>query len=79
MHAAGKLSDDDMKKLNRFMVDKIGFLLHLFESGHYLGIDDVLEWSMICGQNWDPPNLVREIDNYLKVLEKRVNGEEELK
>ena len=43
MHATEKLSDGDMKTLNKFMVEKIGFLLHLFKIGHYLAIDDVLE------------------------------------
>lgn len=42
MHASGKLSEDDMKTLTKSMVDKIGFLLYLFEKSHYLAIDDLL-------------------------------------
>lgn len=55
-----QLSQEDMKKLNKYMVDKLGFLLHLLVEGRYYDMALILEYPIALGSHWDSPNIEKE-------------------
>lgn len=55
-----QLSEEDMKKLNKYMVDKLGFLLHLLVEERYLDMALLLEYPIALGNHWDSPNIEKE-------------------
>ena len=58
MHAEGKLSDADMKLLNKFMVDKFATLLYYFlQEERCFEILSLTHWSSHYGANWDVPEI----------------------
>lgn len=61
------LSEEDMKKLNKYMVDKLGFLIHLLVEGRYFETALLLEYPLSFGRKWDPPNIEKE-EKYLEEL-----------
>lgn len=63
-----QLSEEDMKKLNKYMVDKLGFLLHLLMEGRYLEIALLSELYLSFGSNWDSPDIEKEEKDLQKLL-----------
>ena len=57
MHAEGKLSDEDMKILNKYMVNKIARLMYLYETGDFTAMEILLSWAAACASEWDEPEI----------------------
>lgn len=55
-----QLSQEDMKILNKYMVDKLGFMLHLLMEGRYTDMAALLEWPLLCSSDWDDPDIEKE-------------------
>lgn len=53
MHSMGKLSEEDMKELNQFMVNRIAGLLVKMFDGQWLQIELLLSYYEEYGTNWD--------------------------
>jgi hypothetical protein len=53
MHSAGKLSQTDMKTLNKYMVNRIAGLLKLANNGEWLKIVLMLKTLEPYGREWD--------------------------
>lgn len=73
IHSKGKLSQEDMKTLNKFMVNRIAGLLETLNKGEWLKLELLLNYySMFFGKNWDKPIPdIDEIDlKYKKFLDK---------
>ena len=55
MHSDGKLSQEDMKTLNKFMVNRISGLLNTIDKGEWLKLELLLNFYALYGRNWDKP------------------------
>ena len=55
MHSAGKLSQEDMKSLNKFMVNRIAGLLKTINNGEWLKLELLLNFYSVYGKSWDEP------------------------
>lgn len=55
MQHSGKLSQEDMKILNKFMVNRIAGLLETINNGEWLKVDLLLEKYSKFGKSWDKP------------------------
>lgn len=55
MHSDGKLSQDDMKTLNKFMVNRIAGLLETMHKGEWLKLELLLNFYKLYGNDWDKP------------------------
>ena len=53
MHSVGKLTEEDMKTLNKYMVNRIAGLLKLVQEGEWLKISIMLDYLKYSGSNWD--------------------------
>lgn len=63
MHSDGKLSQEDMKILNKFMVDRLAGLLEFINEEEWLKLELLLNVYSIYGTDWDEPNPERDIIN----------------
>jgi hypothetical protein len=63
-----QLSQEDMKKLNKHMVDKLGFILHLMVEGRYFELATLLQFPISLGSHWDSPNIEKEEKEEQKLL-----------
>ena len=66
MHADGKLSDDDMKTLNKHMVNKIARILEMWNCGDYHGLLGLMLWGSMNSIGWDEPEIEMADINALK-------------
>ena len=77
MHAAGKLSQDDMKALNKYMVNKIAGILETISNGEWLKLELLLNYyQQRYGKNWDTPisdteEIELEYQIFLKQIQER--------
>lgn len=55
-----QLTDDNMKVLNKELVDKIGFLLHLFSRADYAHLNVAIDGYKHYGHDWDAPDIEKE-------------------
>lgn len=55
MHSDGKLSQSDMKTLNKFMVNRIAGLLKTLNNGDWLKLELLLNFYRLFGSEWDKP------------------------
>ena len=73
MHAEGKLSDDDMKTLNKYMVNKIARLMYLYETKDYNSLQTLLGFAVSCASEWDEPEIdmaeIAELNNGFSIDE----------
>lgn len=71
MHSEGKLSQEDMKILNKFIVNRIAGLLKTINDGDWLKLELLLNYYRFFGNNWDKPIAdTEEIDfSYERFLE----------
>ncbi|KMY43395.1 hypothetical protein AC622_03280 [Bacillus sp. FJAT-27916] len=63
-----QLSQEDMKTLNKYMVDKLGFFFTLLVNERYVELKYLLEFDMQCGTEWDPPNIKKEWEECCRYL-----------
>ena len=67
MHANHQLSQEDMKRLNKYMVDRIAGLLKLINDEQWLKIELMLSALRNYGVEWDPCEYdTKEIDMIFK-------------
>lgn len=59
MHADGKLSQEDMKTLNTYMVDRLGLFFLLLGLADIDSLKLALAFHAQCGTDWDDPDLDR--------------------
>ncbi len=65
MHTQGKFSQQDMKILNKYMVNRIAGLLELAINGDWIKLQLMVEFLMNYGMEWDKVECdTQEIDNY---------------
>ena len=55
MNADGKLSQNDMKILNKFMVNRIAGLLETIDKGEWLKLELLFNFYSLFGKDWDKP------------------------
>lgn len=55
IHSEGKLSQEDMKTLNKFMVNRIAGLLKTMHKGDWLKLELLFNFCSLYGKNWDKP------------------------
>ena len=55
MHTDGKLSQNDMKILNKFMVNRIAGLLETIDKGEWLKLELLFNFYSLFGKDWDKP------------------------
>lgn len=68
MHSAGKLSDNDMMILNKYMVNRVAGLLKLIKEAQWFKIEAILEMYKLYGTHWDKAEPdIGEVDNILKL------------
>ena len=53
MHVAGKLSQDDMKTLNKDMVNKLAGIFVMLQKGELDKLDEVLSLGARMSSHWD--------------------------
>ena len=56
MHADGQLSENDMKVLNKYIVDCIARILLLAKENKWLELELLLSFHMQFGSTWDKPD-----------------------
>lgn len=68
MHADGKLSDSDMKILNKSIVNRVALVLRLLnlEDSEYLHL--LLGANFGAGMNWDDPEIDEDLKRYLNMV-----------
>ena len=57
MHANGQLSDEDMKTLNKYMVDRLAEYFYLCNQGRFKDIGSLLCFPALCCEEWDDANI----------------------
>ena len=63
MHCEGKLTDDDMAILNKYMNDRIATLIHLLREEDWIRLHLLFDNDKSFGSGWDEPVLqVSELD-----------------
>ncbi|MCM3742931.1 hypothetical protein M3193_02135 [Sporosarcina luteola] len=62
-----QLSDPDMMALNKYMMDRVGYLLKLLQSSDYTKLHYVLNEHDDEDANWDMPN-THEVENEINEL-----------
>lgn len=58
------LTDDKMKTLNKYMVDRLGLFFMLLSCEDKDALNAVLSFSKVCGTEWDDPNLAGELKRH---------------
>jgi len=67
IHAEGKLTQEDMKTLNKFMVNRIAGLLKIALDGHWSKLELMTELLKYYGTEWDKAEYdTKEIDECFK-------------
>lgn len=68
IHADGKLSDSDMKILNKSIVNRVALVLRLLnlEDPEYLHL--LLGVNFGAGMNWDDPEIDEDLKGYLNMV-----------
>lgn len=51
-----QLTEEDMENLNKYMMDRVGYLLKLFQGGEYTKLSYLLGRYSHEGRTWDEPN-----------------------
>lgn len=53
IHTNGLITDEDMKKLNKYMVNQLALLFDLIKTKEWLKLDILLEFYKFFGTDWD--------------------------
>lgn len=78
MHAEGKLSQEDMKILNKYLVDRMGLLVFLFGLADFDRIKMATHFDAQCGSDWDDPDIDRLLKEF-RISPERVSVLEKLR
>ena len=62
MHADGKLSDKDMKTLNKYMVDHIAHFIDCARNQEFIKLMSIYTWGAMYTQDWDDAEPVSDYD-----------------
>ena len=57
VEAISQLSDKDMMALNKYMMDRLGYILHLIQSAEYSKLHYILDKEKYHGSDWDRPEI----------------------
>ncbi|WP_319403126.1 hypothetical protein [uncultured Anaeromusa sp.] len=71
MHCAGKLSQEDMKTLNKHMTNRIAGLLLAAKEGKWFEIDQGLNFHSLCTTDWDAAEPDDEFDKLGELLREK--------
>ncbi|MEK4131255.1 hypothetical protein NYE67_16555 [Solibacillus sp. FSL W8-0474] len=52
-----QLSDNDMMALNKYMMDRVGYILHLLQNAEYSKLHYILDKEKYHGDDWDRPEI----------------------
>ena len=52
-----QLSNKDMMALNKYMMDRVGYILHLIQNAEYTKLHYILDREKYFGDDWDRPNI----------------------
>ena len=74
MHSDYKLTEEDMKTLNKYMVNKIATLLNLVSNSEWLKLELILNFMGLYGHDWDKAEIdMSDVDLiYQNKLNKRI-------
>lgn len=70
-HSAGCLSDNQMKQLNKYMVDRIGYVFHLIYEDRWDDLELLLGFHCSLCRSWDNVDLSvgkKELDEIKEIL-----------
>ena len=67
-----RITDEEMKKLNKFMVNRLAVYHKLIAAGEFEKLGIIMQFDYLCGSDWDEP----EIDGDLKALLQHVEAGE---
>lgn len=71
MHANNQLSENDMKKLNKFMVNQLYNILSLIYEGDWVKLEVLFNILSFYGRDWDKPECdMEEIDQLFEIYMK---------
>ena len=57
LEVISQLSNKDMKALNKYMMDRVGYILHLLQNAEYSKLHYVLDPQKYYGDDWDRPDI----------------------
>ncbi|WP_019240915.1 MULTISPECIES: hypothetical protein [Bacillus] len=66
--AISQLSQEDMKTLNTYMVDYLGYFLYLLNSRQFSKLIYLLDYHKHFGSEWDDPNIKALDEKYMKFI-----------
>ncbi|WP_336045712.1 hypothetical protein [Solibacillus ferritrahens] len=52
-----QLSNKDMMALNKYMMDRVGYILHLIQNAKYTKLHYILDQEKYNGDDWDRPDI----------------------
>ncbi|MBD8034853.1 hypothetical protein [Solibacillus merdavium] len=55
--AISQLSNIDMMALNKYMMDRVGYILHLIQNAEYTKLHYILDQEKYNGDDWDRPDI----------------------
>ena len=55
--AISQLSNKDMMALNKYMMDRVGYILHLLQKADYSKLHYILDKEKYFGDDWDRPDI----------------------
>lgn len=74
MHAKGQISDEDMKVLNKYLVDKLAEMLYLMQTNRTIEAEAMLQFhAVFYASDWDNAN-ISGIDSTIDSLQKIATG-----
>jgi predicted DNA-binding protein YlxM (UPF0122 family) len=62
IHTEGKLSQDDMKTLNKYMVNHLAYVFKLIQNGKGLELRLLIDTHLFYGTDWDPIEPMGRVD-----------------
>ncbi|MEK3763422.1 hypothetical protein [Solibacillus sp. FSL K6-4121] len=57
LEVISQLSDKDMMALNKYMMDRVGYILHLIQNAEYSKLHYILDKEKYHGDDWDRPDI----------------------
>ncbi|WP_339213937.1 hypothetical protein [Solibacillus sp. FSL W8-0372] len=57
LEVISQLSDNDMMALNKYMMDRVGYILHLLQNAEYSKLHYILDKEKYFGNDWDRPDI----------------------
>ena len=57
LEVISQLSNKDMMALNKYMMDRVGYILHLIQNAEYTKLHYILDQEKYNGDDWDRPDI----------------------